>query len=97
LVSFGYDGGTCRLSETQQDRLKAWITETLPRTTGANRTSGSGQRAVIHDLLCEDAEIFVVQQKANGFADLSSQAVPGLKKADWPPRCRPLQKNASVG
>jgi transposase len=24
-----------RLSETQQDQLKAWITETLPRTTGA--------------------------------------------------------------
>jgi transposase len=35
LVSFGYDGSACRLSETQQDQLKAWITETLPRTTGA--------------------------------------------------------------
>ena len=35
LLSFGYDGSACRLSEPQQDKLKAWITETLPRTTGA--------------------------------------------------------------
>src|ERR1700710_3173902 len=35
LVSFGYDGSACRLSDEQQDKLKAWITETLPRTTGA--------------------------------------------------------------
>ncbi len=33
LARFGYDGGACRLSEEQQDKLKAWITETLPRTT----------------------------------------------------------------
>ena len=33
LASFGYEGGACRLSEAQQDQLKAWITETLPRTT----------------------------------------------------------------
>ena len=35
LLSFGYDRSACRLSEPQQDKLKAWITETLPRTTGA--------------------------------------------------------------
>jgi hypothetical protein len=29
LVSFGYDGSVCRLSEMLQDQLKAWITETL--------------------------------------------------------------------
>ncbi len=34
LASFGYEGRACRLSEEQQDKLKAWITETLPRTTG---------------------------------------------------------------
>ena len=33
LASFGYEGSTCRLSGEQQDKLKAWITETLPRTT----------------------------------------------------------------
>jgi len=35
LATFGYDGSACRLSDQQQDKLKAWITETLPRTTGA--------------------------------------------------------------
>jgi transposase len=33
LASFGYEGGACRLTEEQRNRLKAWITETLPRTT----------------------------------------------------------------
>ena len=33
LASFGYEGSACRLSGEQQDKLKAWITETLPRTT----------------------------------------------------------------
>jgi transposase len=33
LASFGYDGSACRLSDQQQAKLKAWITETLPRTT----------------------------------------------------------------
>jgi transposase len=33
LTSFDYEGGARRLSEEQQDKLKAWITETLPRTT----------------------------------------------------------------
>jgi transposase len=33
LASFGYEGSACRLSEEQQDKLKAWITETLPRST----------------------------------------------------------------
>jgi transposase len=33
LASFGYEGSACRLSDQQQDQLKAWITETLPRTS----------------------------------------------------------------
>jgi transposase len=33
LVSFGYDGSACRLSDAQQAKLKIWIAETLPRTT----------------------------------------------------------------
>jgi transposase len=33
LASFGYEGSACRLSDEQQDKLKAWIIETLPRTT----------------------------------------------------------------
>src|SRR4029079_3236326 len=33
LASFGHEGSACRLNEQQRDKLKAWITETLPRTT----------------------------------------------------------------
>jgi transposase len=33
LTSFGYEGSACHLSDEQQGRLKAWVTETLPRTT----------------------------------------------------------------
>jgi transposase len=33
LASFRHEGGACRLSDEQQERLKAWITEMLPRTT----------------------------------------------------------------
>src|SRR5215472_13569 len=33
LANFGYDGAACRLSEAQQEQLKAWVSETLPRTT----------------------------------------------------------------
>jgi transposase len=35
LTRFGHEGSTCRLTVAQQDRLKAWIGETLPRTTRA--------------------------------------------------------------
>src|SRR5271167_2372977 len=30
LASFGHEAGTCRLAAEQQDKLKAWIAETLP-------------------------------------------------------------------
>ena len=33
LANFGYDGAACRLTAAQQERLKAWVSETLPRTT----------------------------------------------------------------
>ena len=33
LASFGYEGGACRLTAEHQDRLTAWITKTLPRTS----------------------------------------------------------------
>jgi transposase len=35
LASFGHEGGTCRLTVEQQDKLKAWIAATLPRSTRA--------------------------------------------------------------
>ena len=36
LAGFGHEGSACRLSAEQQDRLKAWITEVLPRSTRQN-------------------------------------------------------------
>jgi transposase len=33
LAEFGYRGSAPRLSQAQQDQLRAWITRTLPRTT----------------------------------------------------------------
>jgi transposase len=33
LSEFGYVGSTCHLTDAQQDRLKTWVAETLPRTT----------------------------------------------------------------
>lgn len=33
LVDFGHEGGACRLSPEQRNKLTAWITQTLPRTT----------------------------------------------------------------
>jgi len=33
LSSSGYEGSACRLSDEQQNKLKTWITEALPRTT----------------------------------------------------------------
>jgi transposase len=33
LANFGHEGGTCRLTGEQQDKLKTWIAATLPRTT----------------------------------------------------------------
>lgn len=61
LVSFGYEGSACRLSDEQQEKLRAWITETLPRTTsqvgawierefGIVYESRSGLIALLHRL-----------------------------------------------
>ena len=61
LVSFDYDGSTCRLSDAQQAKLKSWIAETLPRTTrevgawietecGISYESRSGLIALLHRL-----------------------------------------------
>jgi len=33
LTRFGYEGSACRLSDEQQEKLKTWTSETLPRTT----------------------------------------------------------------
>jgi transposase len=33
LATFNHEGGSCRLTVEQQDKLKAWIGAALPRTT----------------------------------------------------------------
>jgi transposase len=61
LASFNHEGGSCQLTVEQQDRLKAWITETLPRTTrhvgawiaaefGIEYQTRSGLIALLHRL-----------------------------------------------
>src|SRR3984885_4679902 len=52
LASFGHEGSACRLSDAQQDQLKAWITVTLPRTTrevggGSRQNAASPMRAAL--------------------------------------------------
>jgi len=74
LVNFGYEGSACRLSEQQQDKLKAWIGETLPRTTcqvgawiekecGIAYESRSGLIALLHRLGMEHRKPQAVSRK----------------------------------
>jgi transposase len=74
LASFGYEGRACRLSEEQQDKLKTWITETLPRTTrevgawiekecGIEYQGRSGLVALLHRLDMEHRKPKAVPRK----------------------------------
>ena len=74
LASFGYEGGACRLSEEQQEKLKAWISETLPRTTrevgawierecGIEYQGRSGLIALLHRLGMEHRKPKTVSRK----------------------------------
>jgi transposase len=74
LASFGHEGSECRLSDGQQDRLKAWITETLPRTTrevgtwiekeyGIEYQGRSGLIALLHRLGMEHRKPKAVSRK----------------------------------
>ena len=74
LASFGYEGGACRLTGEQQDKLKAWISETLPRTTreigawierecGIAYQGRSGLIALLHRLGMEHRKPKAVSRK----------------------------------
>src|SRR5271166_2707788 len=74
LAGFGYDGSACRLSDAQQDKLKTWIAETLPRTTrevgawietecGITYESRSGLIALLHRLNMEHRKPKAVSSK----------------------------------
>src|ERR1035438_8013311 len=74
LASFGHEGGTCRLTVEQQDKLKAWIAATLPRTTravgawiarecGIEYQTRSGLIALLHRLGMEHRKPKAVSRK----------------------------------
>jgi len=74
LAGFGHEGGICRLTSEQQDRLKAWIAETLPRTTrqvgawierecGIEYQSRSGLIALLHRLGMEHRKPKAISRK----------------------------------
>ncbi len=74
LATFGYEGRACRLSDEQQDKPRAWITETLPRTTclvgawierefGILYESRSGLIALLHRLGMEHRKPKAVSRK----------------------------------
>ena len=74
LASFGHEGGACRLTAEQQDKLKAWISETLPRTTravgawiarecGIEYQTRSGLIALLHRLGMEHRKPTAISRK----------------------------------
>src|SRR5208282_5142021 len=76
LASFGHEGGTCRLAVEQQDKLKAWIAETLPRSTraigawiarefGIEYQSRSGLIALLHRLGMEHRKPKAISRRLN--------------------------------
>jgi transposase len=76
LAGFGYEGGACRLSEAQQAKLKAWVSETLPRSTraigawieqefGIVYEGRSGLIALLHRLELEFRQPKVISRQSN--------------------------------
>ena len=74
LASFNHEGGSCRLSVEQQGKLKAWITETLPRSTrqvgawiaaefGVEYQTRSGLIALLHRLGMEHRKPKAISRK----------------------------------
>ena len=74
LAGFGHEGSTCRLTLDQQDRLKAWIAATLPRTTreigawigrecGIDYQTRSGLIALMHRLGMEHRKPKAISRK----------------------------------
>ena len=74
LTSFGQEGSACRLTAEHREKLKAWITGTLPRTTnevgawierecGVTCESRSGLVALLHRLGMEYRPPAVIPRK----------------------------------
>ena len=74
LASFHREGGACRLTVEQQDKLKAWVSSTLPRTTrqigawiaaefGIEYQTRSGLIALMHRLGMEHRKPTAISRK----------------------------------
>jgi transposase len=74
LASFGHEGGACRLTVGQQDKLKVWIAAALPRTTrevgawiaceyGIEYQTRSGLIALLHRLDMEHRKPKAISRK----------------------------------
>ena len=74
LASFSHAGGACRLTADQQEKLKAWVAETLPRTTchvgawieaafGIEYQTRSGLIALLHRLGLEHRKPKAISRK----------------------------------
>ena len=74
LASFGYEGCACRLTAEQRERLTAWITEALPRTSreigawierecGIEYEGRSGLIALLHRLGMEHRKPTTISRK----------------------------------
>src|SRR5580692_8675650 len=74
LAGLGHEGGSCRLTVEQQDKLKTWIGETLPRSTravgawialecGIEYQTRSGLIALLHRLGMEHRKPKAVSRK----------------------------------
>ena len=74
LTSFGYEGSACLLNEEQQEKLKAWIAATLPRSTrevgawiekefGIEYQGRSGLIALLHRLGMEHRKPELISRK----------------------------------
>jgi transposase len=74
LANFGHEGGACRLTVEQQDKLKVWIAATLPRTTrevgawiarecGIEYQTRSGLIALLHRLDMEHRKPKAISRK----------------------------------
>ena len=74
LASFNYEGGSCRLTVEQQNKLRAWVAETLPRSTcqvgawiaaeyGIEYQTRSGLIALLHRLGMEHRKPKAISRK----------------------------------
>ena len=74
LASFGYEGSACRLTAEQRERLTAWITDALPRTSreigawiarecGIEYEGRSGLIALLHRLGMEHRKPTAISRK----------------------------------